>query len=144
MMMIAATAGTTAANNNKQPCRIINWYAWPCTSRTFTNYCTGMLSSADLWFAAQQIMAWNRHSYICKFKLELWSRDAQIWGKICFELCDLDLRPLTLTLWTSGLSMVITLENFRMIRWQEHCQKGVMDGRTDRQKEVFLELLGRS
>ena len=35
--------------------------------------------------------------------------------------------------WTSRLSMVIT-ENFRMIRWQEHCQKGVTDGQTDRNK----------
>ena len=25
--------------------------------------------------------------------------------------------------WTSHLSMVITSENFKMIRWQEHCQK---------------------
>ena len=33
--------------------------------------------------------------------------------------------------WTSCLSMLITPENFRMIRWQEHCQKGVTDGRTD-------------
>ena len=50
--------------------------------------------------------------------------------------------------WTSRLLMVITPENFRMIRWQEHCQKGVTggrtDGRTDRRKELFLELLGRS
>ena len=37
--------------------------------------------------------------------------------------------------WTSNLSLVITLENFRMIRWQEHCQKGVTDGRTDRQRD---------
>ena len=33
--------------------------------------------------------------------------------------------------WTSRLSMVITPENFKMIRWQEHCQKGVADGQTD-------------
>ena len=50
--------------------------------------------------------------------------------------------------WTSLLSLVITLENFMMIRWQEHCQKRVTDrqtdGRTDGRKEVFLELLGRS
>ena len=45
--------------------------------------------------------------------------------------------------WTSRLSMVITLEIFR-IRWQKHCQKGVIDGQTDRWKEVFLELLGHS
>ena len=29
--------------------------------------------------------------------------------------------------WTSSLSMVITPENFKMIRWEEHCQKGVTD-----------------
>ena len=34
---------------------------------------------------------------ICEFKLELWSRNTQIGGKICFNLCDLDLRPLTLS-----------------------------------------------
>ena len=33
--------------------------------------------------------------------------------------------------WTSLLSLVITPENFMMIRWQEHSQKGVMGGRTD-------------
>ena len=33
--------------------------------------------------------------------------------------------------WTSLLSMVITSENFMMIRWQEHSQKGVTDRRTD-------------
>ena len=33
--------------------------------------------------------------------------------------------------WTSRLSMVLTPENFRMIRWQEHCTKRC-DGRTDR------------
>ena len=33
--------------------------------------------------------------------------------------------------WTSLLSMVITPENFMMIQWQEHCEKGVTDGRTE-------------
>ena len=37
------------------------------------------------------------------------------WGQICFDLCDIDLWPLNL------------------IRWQEHCGKGVRDGRMDRQ-----------
>ena len=45
--------------------------------------------------------------------------------------------------WTSRLSMVVTPENFRMIRWQEHCQKGVTDGRTvgrtDRQTDGRTE-----
>ena len=68
--------------------------------------------------------------------------------------------------WTSHMSMVITPENFRMIRWQEHWIwlhlfnddtsfiqdiLAVLDRnivkkvwQTDRRKEVFLELLGRS
>ena len=33
--------------------------------------------------------------------------------------------------WTSLLSLVITPENFMMIRWWEHIQKGETDGRTD-------------
>ena len=54
--------------------------------------------------------------------------------------------------WTSLLSLVITPENFMMIGWWEHSQKGVTDRRTDRQTdgrtdgrtEPFIELLGRS
>ena len=37
--------------------------------------------------------------------------------------------------WTSLLTMVITPENFMMIRWWEHGEKGVTDGRTDRQTD---------
>ena len=33
--------------------------------------------------------------------------------------------------WTSLLSMVITPQNFMMIRWREHSEKGVTDGRMD-------------
>ena len=40
--------------------------------------------------------------------------------------------------WMSVLSLVITPENFVMIRWQEHCQKGVTDGQTDRQPEIAI------
>ena len=39
---------------------------------------------------------------------------------------------------TSLLSLVITPENFMMIRWEEHCQKGVTDRRTDRQTETTV------
>ena len=54
--------------------------------------------------------------------------------------------------WTSLLPLVKTPENFMMIRWWEHSQKGVTDGRTDgqtdgqtdRRTEPFIELLGRS
>ena len=37
--------------------------------------------------------------------------------------------------WTSLLSLVMTPENFMMIRWGEHSQKGVTDGQTDRQTD---------
>ena len=37
--------------------------------------------------------------------------------------------------WTSFLSLVITPENFMMIRWWEHSQKGVTDGQTDRRTD---------
>ena len=37
--------------------------------------------------------------------------------------------------WTSLLTMVITPENFMMIRWWEHGEKGVTDRRTDRRTD---------
>ena len=37
--------------------------------------------------------------------------------------------------WTSLPSLVITIENFMMIRRWEHSQKGVTDGQTDRQTD---------
>ena len=51
------------------------------------------------------------------------------------DLCDLDLWPLTLTFCMDITSVNGTPENFRMIRWLEHSEKGVTDGRTDRQTE---------
>ena len=60
---------------------------------------------------------------------------------------------LTVDLWpwpfarTSRLSLVITPENFMMMRWWEHSEKGVTDRRTDKRDgwtEPFIELLGRS
>ena len=52
---------------------------------------------------------------------------------------------LTFDLWpwpfarTSLLSLVITPENFMMIRWWEHGEKGVTDGRTDGQTDRQTE-----
>ena len=37
--------------------------------------------------------------------------------------------------WTSLLSLVITPENFMMIRWWEHSQKGVTEGQTEGQTD---------
>ena len=60
-------------------------------------------------------------------------------AKLGYDLCDLDLWPMTLTLCmdiTSVIGSLITPENFVMIRWWEHSQKCVTDrqtdGRTDR------------
>ena len=41
--------------------------------------------------------------------------------------------------WTSPLSMVITPENFMMIRWWKHGEKGVTDGQTDRRTDGRTE-----
>ena len=41
--------------------------------------------------------------------------------------------------WTSLLSLVITPENFMMIRWWEHSEKGVTDRQTDRQTDGRTE-----
>ena len=46
--------------------------------------------------------------------------------------------------WTSLLSLVITPENFMMIRWWEHGEKGVTDGRTDRQTDRQTDGLNQS
>ena len=46
--------------------------------------------------------------------------------------------------WTSLLSWVITPENFVMIRWWEHSQKGVTDRRTDRRTDGQTDGLNHS
>ena len=46
--------------------------------------------------------------------------------------------------WTSLLSLVITPENFMMIRWWEHGEKGVTDGRTDGQTDRQTDGLNQS
>ena len=51
-------------------------------------------------------------------------------AKLGVDLCDLDLWPWPFA-WTSLLSLVITPENFMMLRWWEHSQKGVTDRQTD-------------
>ena len=48
-----------------------------------------------------------------------------------------DLWPWPLA-WTSCLSMVINPENFRLMRWQEHSQRGGTDGQTDPQTEISV------
>ena len=81
---------------------------------------------------------WWIQTWVTNRKHPIWSKiDAflAMWPwNLTDELEDLDLWPCPFA-WTSCLSMVI---NFRMIRWQEHCQKGVTDGQTDRQTEISV------
>ena len=79
---------------------------------------------------------------ICEYKLELQSGNGLI-VFFTFVTLTFDLGPWPLAR-TSLLSMVITSNNFMMIPWQEHSEKGATDRQTDGQKEVLSELLGRS
>ena len=67
---------------------------------------------------------------ICEFNLELQSGN----GKLGCDLCDLDLWPWPFA-WSLPWSLAITPENFMMIGWWEHSQKGVTDRQTDRQTD---------
>ena len=79
---------------------------------------------------------------ICEFQLELRVR----------KRLSLVLTSVTLTVdlwpwpfaWTSLLSIVITPENFMMIRWWEHGEKGVTDGQMDVQTDGQTNGLNQS
>ena len=71
---------------------------------------------------------------IIEFKLALRSKNAEIRAKIVLTsvTLTLDLWPWSFA-WTSRLSMVITSDNFMMIRWQEYCEKvWQTNGRADK------------
>ena len=91
----------------------------------------------------------NRAPLLCCFQLCAWFH-CHMWiqtGVRVRKRLSWVLTSVTLTFdlwpwpfaWTSLLTMVITPENFMMIRWWEHGEKGVTDrrtdGRTDRQTE---------
>ena len=87
----------------------------------------------------------NRSPLLCYFKLCASFHD-HMWiqtGVTVRKRLSWVLTSVTLTFdlwpwpfaWTLLLSLVITPKNFMMIRWQEHSEKGVTDGRTDRQTE---------
>ena len=89
----------------------------------------------------------NRAPLLCCFQLCAWFH-CHMWiqtgvkspetAKLGVDLCDLDLWPWPFA-WTSLLTMVITPENCMMIRWWEHGEKGVTDGRTDGQTDRRTE-----
>ena len=83
----------------------------------------------------------NRAPLLCCFQLCAWfhchmwiQTRVRVWKRLSWVLTSVtltfDLWPWPFA-WTSLLTMVITPENFMMIRWWEHGEKGVTDGRTD-------------
>ena len=83
----------------------------------------------------------NRPPLLCCFQLCAWFH-CHMWiqtGVRVQKRLSWVLTSVTLTFdlwpwpfaWTSLLTMVITPENFMMIRWWEHGEKGVTDGQTD-------------
>ena len=72
--------------------------------------------------------AWFHHHMWIQTGATVWKRLSGVMASVTLTF-DLWSCP---SAWTSGLSMLISPENFRMMRWFEHCQKGVTDGRTDK------------
>ena len=70
---------------------------------------------------------------VCEFKVEFTVRKRLSWVLTSVTLT-FDLWPWPFAR-TSLLSMVITPENFMMIRYQEHSETGVTDGQTDGQTD---------
>ena len=91
----------------------------------------------------------NRAPLLCYFKLRAsfhghwWiqtrvtSGNAQIGAKFILTSVTLTFDPWPWPVaWKSLWSIVMIIpENFMMIRWEEHCEKGVTDGRTDGQTD---------
>ena len=79
----------------------------------------------------------NQHQTLCiissSYVNSNWSYGPET-AKLGVDLCDLDLWPWPFA-WTSLLSLVIITDNFMMIWWWEHSQKGVTDGQTDGQTD---------
>ena len=87
----------------------------------------------------------NRAPILCCFQLCAWFH-CHMWNQTGVRVrkrLSWVLTSVTLTFdlwpwpfaWTSLLTMVITPENFMMIWWWEHGEKGVTDGQTDRRTD---------
>ena len=119
----------------------IRWFLEPC--------------DLEIW---QMTLINNRAPLLCYFKLyvsfhhHMWIQTGvtfrkRLSGVVTSVTLTFDLWPWPFA-WALPWSVVIPLENFMMIRWWEHSQKGVTegqtDGQTDGQKIPFIELPGRS
>ena len=120
-----------------------NWSCCPETPnlgqiRRFLEPC-----DLEIW---QMTLKNNRASLLCYFQLCAWFH-CHMWiqtGVRVRKQLSWVLTSVTLTFdlwpwpfaWTSLLTMVITPENFMMIRWWEHGEKGVTDGQTDGHRQT--------
>ena len=88
----------------------------------------------------QYVTSPKHHQAICiissSYVNSNWSYSPET-AKLGCDLCDLDLWPWPFA-WTLPWSLVITPENFMMIRWWEHSQKGVTDRQRDGQTDRII------
>ena len=88
------------------------------------------INRAPLLSNIKQYVSFHHHMW---FQTGVAVRKRLSWVVTCVTLT-FDLWPWFFA-WTLPWSLVITPENFMMIRWWEHSQKGVADGQTDRQTD---------
>ena len=106
-----------------EPCDLEIWWM------TLKNNSAPLLSNIKLY------ASFHHHMWI-QTGVTVWKRLSWVVTSVTLTF---DLWPWTFA-WTLLWSLVIIPENFMMIQWWEHSQKGV----TDRRKIPFVELLGRS
>ena len=120
----------------------LNWSYSPetpnlCQIRRFLEPC-----DLEIW---RMTLKNNRAPLLCWFQLCAWfychmwiQTGVRVRKRLSWVLTSVtltfDLWPWPFA-WTSLLTMVLTPENFMMIRWWEHGEKGVTDGRTDSQTD---------
>ena len=103
------------------PCDLEIW------RMTLTNNRTPLLSNVKLYVSFHHHM-WIQPGVTVRKRLN---------GVMTSVILTFDLWPWPFA-WTSLLSLVITPENFMMIRWWEHSQKGVTDRQTDGRTEKTI------
>ena len=101
-----------------EPCDLEIWWM------TLQNNRAPLLSSTKL------CASFHHHMWI-QTGVTVWKRLSWVLTSVTLTF---DLWPWPFA-WTSLLSLVITHENFMMIRWWEHSQKGVTDRQTDGRTE---------
>ena len=105
-----------------EPCDLEIWWM------TFKNNRAPLLSIIKLY-------ASFHHHMLIQTGVTVWKRLSWVLTSVTLTF---DLWPWPFA-WTSLLSLVIIPENFMMIRWWEHSQKGVTDRQTDRQTDRRTE-----